>query len=155
MPSRRVFLGSMVGIASVTGGCLGNTDGPTARCSSHSERSGEHLVQAVPIGGEEGVSLAVVVSEEATRDEEINAVEVRNRDGDLVASVPLDDNRNMSDLDPSDYDKLREEGELYTVPLGPRPQHGVVTVSVVDPDGEPIDSADLRFNCYDPDGELP
>lgn len=156
MSTRRTFLGSVAGAVGVTAGCLGDgDDGPTARCSSHSEGPGGHLQQVVPIGGENGISLAVVVSEESTRSEELDVIEVRNRDGDLLASVPLDDNRSMSDLDPSDHDKLRGEGELYAVPLGARPQHGVVTVSITDPDGETLESVDLRFNCYDPDGELP
>lgn len=156
MSTRRTFLGSVAGAVGVTAGCLGaEDDGPTARCSSQSERAGEHLRQVVPIGGENEVSLAVIVSEESTRSEGLDVIEVRNADEDLLASVPLDDNRSMSDLDPSDHDKLREEGELYTVPLGTRPQHGVFTVSIVDSGGEALESVGLRFNCYDPDGELP
>lgn len=155
MPSRRDLLLGVGGLMAATAGCVGD-DGPTARCSSYSEGRGQHLRRVGPISRNEQVSLGVLVSTRATQSDEFDAVLVRDRDGDLVASVPLDENRDMSGLDPDDFGRFSAAtGELYAVPLGPRPQHAVLTVSVVGPNGDRLDTIEHRFNCYDPDGSLP
>ncbi|WP_200840270.1 hypothetical protein [Halorubrum sp. JWXQ-INN 858] len=114
------------------------------------------LIRAGTLDGDELVSLGVVVSRDAPRDDRFAAVVVRDRDGGLVADVPLRDNRDMSDLDTDVDPKFSgSDGELYAVPLGPPPQHGDVTVSVVDENGTALSTAEYRFNCYDADGNLP
>lgn len=156
MPSRRsVLVGSITAGTVALAGCLGD-DGPTAHCSSYSEiPDGEWVRDVGPVGGEREVSLGIVVSPDAPTDDAIEALHVRDVDGDLLESVPLRDNRDMSELDPADEPKFDDDGELYAVPLGPRPQHAILSIEVVDADGEVLETVDHRFNCYDPDGELP
>ena len=107
------------------------------------------------IDGDEQLALGILVDEDAPADDSIAAVVVRNRDGDLAADVPIMDNREMSDLEPDIKPYFDESGELYAVPLGPPPQHGVFDLEVVDPDGEVVQTVHYRFNCYDSDGKLP
>jgi hypothetical protein len=156
MPSRRALLAGVAGVAGLSAGCLDTGDSP-ARCSSHGEGSGtQHLRQVAPITGDETVALGIVVSEAAVSNERFDAVDVRNVDGDLMARIPLATNRGMSGLDAENHPVLRSEtGEVYAVTLGDPPVHGEVVVSLVDPEGDPITSADLRFNCYSSDGTLP
>lgn len=156
MPSRRDFLVGVAGGLSATAGCLG-TEETVARCSSRGEGSGsQHLRRIAPIRGDEGVALGILVSERAVTDETHHAVRIRDPDDDLIASIPLLDNRDMSSLDSGDYSVFgSEEGELYAVPLGPPPVHGEFTVSIVNPQNSQITSARIRFNCYAYDGGLP
>jgi hypothetical protein len=156
MPSRRELLAGAIAGVSLTAGCLGNEQ-QVARCSSRGEGdSSQHLRRVAPITGEKQVALGVLVSEQTTHQRQYHAVQVRTRDGSLVASIPLMDDRGMSRLDPDDYSIFTSEGgELYAVPLGPPPVHGDFTVSLVDPTAEPIANASIRFNCYSYDGSLP
>jgi len=81
---------------------------------------------------------------------------VRDRDGEFVVDIPLRSNRGMSDLDTDVDPKFGgSNGEPYAVPLGPPPQHGEFTVSVVDENETARSTMEYRFNCYDADGDLP
>lgn len=156
MPSRRTFI-SGIAIGSVlTAGCLGSRE-MVARCSSRGVGSGSQYLRGVaPLGGEDEIALGVMVSRGVPGNERFHAIDVRDRDGGLVASIPLMNNRAMNRLDPEDYPVLgSEEGELYAVPLGPPPVHGDFQVSLVDAAGETVAVAEIRFNCYSSDGSLP
>jgi hypothetical protein len=97
-----------------------------------------------------------MVSEAAVSNQRFDAINVRNVDGDLIARIPLETNQGMSSLDPENYPVLgSERGELYAVSLDEPPIHGEVVVSLVNPAGEQITTAQLRFNCYSEDGSLP
>ncbi len=81
---------------------------------------------------------------------------IRNRDGDMIADIPLRDNRNASEISPDIHPRYRDgEGELYAVQIGPPPQHGNFLVEIWDHEGEILDSMEFRFNCYTDDGNLP
>jgi len=161
MPStltRRSILGT-VGIC-LTGGVAGclSDDERISNCSAQGiggEDDGP-LINVGTLDGDKQVSLGIAVSQDAPRDDRFAAVVVRDRDGELVADVPLRSNRRMSDLD-TDVDPTfgGSNGELYAVPLGPPPQHGEFTVSVVDENGTARSTMEYRFNCYDADGDLP
>lgn len=102
------------------------------------------------------MSLGIMVSEAAVSNERFDAIDVRNVDGDLISRIPLATNHGMSGLDPEDYPVLgSESGELYATSLGEPPVHSEVIVSLVNPVDKPITSAELRFNCYSADGDLP
>ena len=154
--SRRDFVtGLAAGLPIAAAGCLGS-DEVIARCSSQGENPGNGpLERAKVIRGDEELALGILVDADAPTDESVDAVVVRNRDGDLVADVPIRDNRDMSDLEPDIDPSLGEDGELYAVQLGPPPQHGNFDLEVVDPEGEVVQTVGTRFNCYEPDGELP
>lgn len=156
MPSRRALLAGVTGILTVTAGC---TDGGDilARCSSRGTGSdSEHLRRVAPIRGDERVALGVLVPETAVTDDRYHPIRIEDGSEDLVASIPLVDNREMSSLDPSDVSVFTSAtGELYAVPLGPPPVHGAYTVSLVSSDGEQLASAGKGFNCYAEDGALP
>ncbi|WP_128478661.1 hypothetical protein [Halorussus pelagicus] len=156
MPSRRELLGGVAGLLTLSAGCLGAEES-VAHCSSRSNGGGnEYLRRVAPIDGDEQVSLGLLVAEEATHSEDFIAVRVEDADGSLVASVPLDENRDMSELDPEDHNIFASNtGELYAIPLGPPPQHGRFTVAAVGPDGDRLNSIEFQFNCYSPDGSLP
>jgi hypothetical protein len=155
MPSRRDFLVSASSGLVLLAGCIGGED-TIARCSSKGSTGTEHLRAIAPITGDEQVALGVVVSDSAIRSEALEAITVRDRDGELVATIPLDTNREMSRLDPEEYPVFNsEDGELYAVPLGSPPQHGEFEVSLVDPAGEPVETGEIQFNCYSYDGDMP
>lgn len=137
-------------------GCL-ERENNIARCASQGEGSeSQHLRQTVPIEGTEQVALGIIVSTETVQQDQYHAVDVRDRDGTLVTSIPLEDNREMNRLSQDDFPILSpEDGELYAVPLGPPPVHGEFTVSLVSPEGDTIAAATTRFNCYSEDGSLP
>ncbi len=59
-----------------------------------------------------------------------------------------------SQLDP-DADPALDEGELYAASLGPPPQHGSVSVEIVDDDGTVVETYTYRYNCYAYEGDLP
>jgi hypothetical protein len=140
----------------MTAGCLGR-DSNIARCASQGGGSeSEHLRQIVPIEGAEQVALGIVVSTAAVQQDQYHVVDVRNRDGELVASIPLAANRDMNRLTQDDFPVLNSaEGELYGVPLGPPPVHGEFTASLVSPEEDTIATATTRFNCYSDNGSLP
>ncbi len=140
----------------MTAGCLGR-ESNIARCASQGEGSeSQHLRQIVPIEGSEQVALGIVVSPETVQQDQYHAVDVRDRDGALVTSIPLEDNRDMNRLTQDDFPVLTsEDGELYGVPLGPPPVHGEFTASLVTPDDGTVATATIRFNCYADDGSLP
>ena len=156
MPSRREFLAGASSGLVLLSGCLGNDDS-IARCSSKGNTGGtQHLNAIAPIKGENQVALGVMVSETAISNEAFEAIVVRDRDGELVVSIPLDTNRGMSRLDPADFPVFSSEGgELYAVPLGSPPQHGSFEVSLVDPVGDPLETGEIQFNCYSYDGDIP
>lgn len=156
MPSRRTFL---IGIASGMGGiagCLGSEE-EIARCASQGAGSGStQLRKIVPITGDEQVALGIAVASEAVGEDQDNVIEVRNSDGTLITSIPLADNRDMNQLSADEYPVFSStDGELYAVPLGPPPVHGVLTASLVTSDGEQLATETIRFNCYAADGSLP
>jgi hypothetical protein len=155
MPSRRALLAGVTGIVTMTAGCTGGGD-LLARCSSRGTGSdSEHLQRVAPIRGDEHIALGVLVSETAVTDDRYHAIRIEDGSEDLVASIPLMDNRNMSGLDPSDFSVFTSAtGELYAEPLGPPPVHGAYTVSLVSSAGERLASARKRFNCYAEDGTL-
>jgi hypothetical protein len=155
MLSRRALLGGIAGGSGLVAGCLGTED--VGHCSSEGLGSGsQHLRRVAPIEGDEQVALGVLVSEEAAAGGAGRAVTIRDRDGDLVTTIPLSDNRDMSELDPDDYSIFTsEEGELYAVPLGRPPVHGEYAVALIAPNGEERATVRLRFNCYAADGTLP
>jgi len=140
----------------MTAGCLDNTEN-IARCSSEGVGSGsQHLREVALIRGDEQVALGILVSDQAVTEDRYHAVQIRNTDDGLIASVPLMDNRDMSSLDPEDYSVFGPgDGELFAVPLGPPPVHGEYIVSVSNVDGERIEAERTRFNCYAEDGALP
>lgn len=156
MPSRRKFIVSAVGGLSAAAGCLGR-ESSIARCASEGRgAASQHLRRVAPLEGADQVSLGIVVSSEAVHQEQYHSIVVRDRDGELVASIPLADNRDMNRLTPDDFPILAsEDGELYAAPLGPPPVHGEFTISVVTASGEPIATETIRFNCYSDDGSLP
>lgn len=156
MPSRRAFVGSVAAGLSLTAGCLGDSE-LIAQCASRGTGSGDQtLRKAAPIQGSEQIALGILVSEQAATDDASHAVRVRDSDDDLVASVPLMDNRDMTRLDPAEYPFFsREGGELYAVLLGRPPVHGEYTVSLVGPEGTRRSTLSLRFNCYGDDERLP
>lgn len=62
------------------------------------------------------------MSQDTPRDDRFMAIVVRERDGDLVADVPLWSNRRMSGLETDVDTKFGgSNGELYVVSLGPPP----------------------------------
>ncbi|SFC00365.1 hypothetical protein SAMN05444422_103447 [Halobiforma haloterrestris] len=154
--SRRDFVTALAaGVPIAAAGCLGS-DEAIARCSSQGANLEDGpLERAKVIRGDEELALGILVDADAPTDESADAVVVRNRDGDLVADVPIRDNREMSALEPDIDPAFDEDGELYAVRLGAPPQHGDFDLEVVDPEGEIVQSVHTRFNCYDPDGELP
>jgi hypothetical protein len=97
----------------------------------------------------------VLVSEQAVSKDTFHTVRIRNAAGDLVSSIPLMENRNMSRLETEDYDIFSDSGELYAVPLGSPPVHGEFTVAMLNSDGEQIATAQTRFNCYAKEEYLP
>ena len=102
------------------------------------------------------MALGAIVSESAVRNKVIKAITVRDRDGELVVSIPLEDNRDMNRLDPADFpDLCSEVGECYAVPLGSPPQHGEFEISLFDPGGEPVETGEIHFSCYSYDGTIP
>lgn len=116
----------------------------------------QHLRSVAPITGDERVALGILVSDHAVTQEAYHAVRIRDSDDNLVASIPLMSNREMSSLDPEDHSVFgSSRGELYAVPLGPPPVHGAYTVSLIGSDADHIATARLRFNCYAEDGRLP
>ena len=155
-PSRRKLLtGIAAGLTVTSAGCLGSDPVP-ARCSGRGDHREDGPLRRVKVvRGDEQLSLGILVDEDAPTDDSIAAVTVRDRDGDLLADVPVNDNRNMSDLEPDVDPAFSDDGELYAVVLGPPPQHGVVDVAVVDSDGEAVQSASYEYNCYRPDDGLP
>lgn len=161
MPStysrRSIVAGIAAGVAGSLAGCLGD-DSPNANCSGYGDLGEDTgpLFRVGTLTGHEQVSLGISVSADAPASDEFTSIVIRNRDGDLVADVPLRDNREMSDLEPSVKPFFdRDDAELYAVPLGPPPQHGRFTVEIVDDTDTPVSSGSYRFNCYDADGELP
>jgi len=156
--TRRKILGGIAGSAiGILTGCVG--DDPTlARCSARIEGQEEAAadIQVGRIDGDEELALGIVVPEEYPTSNEFDSIVVRNRDQDLVADIPLRDNRGMSSLDPDDYPNLpRSDGELYAVTLGPPPHHADLTIEVHNPDGGVHHTTEYRHNCYSPEGELP
>jgi hypothetical protein len=141
---------------SATAGCLGGDD-EIARCASEGESSGtDELRKIAPLTGDEQVSLGIVVSSDAVSDDQYEVIEVTSSDGTLVTSIPLGDNRDMNRLSQEDHPVLASaDGELYAVPLGPPPVHGVFTASLLTPDGDQRAAETVRFNCYSEDGSLP
>jgi len=137
-------------------GCLGD-DEFIARCSSRGRGSGsQHLRRVVPIKGETQVALGIVVSPEAAESDSYRFVEVRDRDDDLVGTIPLDDNRGMSRLDTEQFSILgSSDGEVYALPLGEPPVHGAYTVSLINDSEASVATVTKRFNCYSQDGSLP
>ncbi|WP_139172817.1 hypothetical protein [Halopelagius longus] len=102
------------------------------------------------------MALGVLVSTQAVSEDAYHAIRIRDSDGNLVSSVPLLSNRDMSGVDSEDYSVFGSgEGELYAVPLGRPPVHGEYTVALVDPDDAQIAAVRIRFNCYADDGTLP
>ncbi len=155
MPSRRDFITVAVGMMSITTGCIGG-DKYSSRCSSRGVGSdSQHLRSISLIRGDEEVSLGVLVSEQAVSEDTFHTVRIRNAAGDLISSIPLMENRNMSRLDPEDYNIFSDSGELYAVPLGSPPVHGEFTVTVLNSDDEQIATAQKRFNCYAKEEYLP
>lgn len=156
MPSRRTFLLGIAGGMSATAGCLGSEE-TVARCASEGESSGsDQLRKIAPITGEEQVSLGIVVASNAVTAEQYDIIEVESNDGTLVTSIPLADNRDMNRLSQEDYPVLASaDGELYAVPLGHPPVHGVYTASLLASDGEQRAAETVRFNCYSEEGSLP
>ncbi|AXR78092.1 hypothetical protein [Natrarchaeobaculum sulfurireducens] len=154
--SRRTFLaGLAVGFTATSAGCLGS-DPTTARCSGRGDHREDGPLRRIKVvRGDEQLSLGILVDEDAPTDDSIAAVTVRDRDGDLLADVPITDNRNMSDLEPDIDSALGDDGELYAVVLGPPAQHGVVDVAVIDSDDEIVQSVSYEYNCYRPDDGLP
>lgn len=156
MPSRRRLLAGLAAGSLALAGCLGD-DEFIARCASRGRGSGsQHLRRVVPIKGETQVALGVAVSQEAAESDSYRFVEVRDRDGDLVESIPLDDNRGMSRLDPEQFSILGpDDGEVYALPLGRPPVHGAYTVTLLNDSDESVATATMRFNCYAYEGSLP
>lgn len=140
----------------MTAGCLGSED-TVARCASQGEGSdSQQLRRIAPVEGTEQIALGIIVSTEAVEEDQYDTVEVRNSDGTLVSSIPLEENRDMNRLDQDDFPVLQStDGELYAVPLGHPPVHGEFTTSIVSSDDETIASETIRFNCYSEDGSLP
>ncbi|MDS0301351.1 hypothetical protein NDI76_21700 [Halogeometricum sp. S1BR25-6] len=155
MLSRRELLVGVAGSLSLSAGCLGEEN--IARCSSQGVGSGsQHLRRVAPIEGDEQVALGILVSDQAVTEETYHAIRVRDIDNNLITSIPLSNNRDMSGLDPEDYSIFSsEEGELYAVPLGHPPVHGEYTVSLVDSDDDVRATERLQFNCYADGGTLP
>lgn len=156
VPSRRDLIAGVAGSVSLTAGCLSN-EATLARCASRGEGGdSQHLREIAPITGDEQVSLGILVSEQAVTEETYHTVEIRDSDDHLIASIPLLDDRDMSRLEPDDHSVFgSDSGELYAVPMGPPPIHGEYSVSLVNPDGDPLTTASIRFNCYAEDGKLP
>lgn len=158
--------GLLAGIALVptaaTVGCLG--DDTLARRASFGrgidETTERHLLDVAPLRGEEQLALGILVDEDAPRDPDVAAAVVRDREGDVLADVPLRNDRDVSrladELHSLDESLLDDgDGERYAVILGPPPQHGVVEVHVVAPDGEVLDGLAFECNCYADEGHLP
>lgn len=161
MPStltrRSIFRTVGICLTGGVAGCLSD-DEPISNCSAHGiggEDDGP-LINVGALDGDEQVSLGIAVSQDAPRDDRFATVVVRDRDGELVADIPLRSNRRMSDLDTDVDPKFGgSNGELYAVPLGPPPQHGKFTVSIVDESGAALSTMEYRFNCYAANGDLP
>ena len=88
--SRRGLLAGLVaGLPVAAAGCLGSGE-RLANCSSRGEHFEDGPLDHVKtIRGDEQVALGILVDADAPADDSIDAVVVRNRDGDLVADVPL------------------------------------------------------------------
>mgnify|MGYP005855763807 CR=1 FL=1 len=157
--TRRKILGGITGSAiGILAGCLGDDpplggDPLVARCSARIEGQEEAAadIQVGRIDIDEELALGIIVPEEYPTNNEFDSIVVRNRDQDLIADIPLRDNRGMSSLDPDDYPNLpRSDGELYAVRLGQPPHHTDLTIEVHDPDGGIHHSTEYRHNCYSP-----
>lgn len=153
--ARRKFLSTvLVAVSSVIAGCF-NEDTPKARCAGTGDGDFDGPLRRVQtITGQETILLGILVDDEITEKNEHNAILVRNREDTLVAEIPLLENRGMNRLDPEDYPAFSNDGELYAVTLGPPPQHGNLTVELVDENSDVIQSVTQQFNCYSQDGEL-
>lgn len=149
---RSVVVGFGVALTGAIAGCLGD-DSPVASCSSRAGTA-DNITRVMPLQGTDQISLGIVVPENIPSDGDFTDLVVRNRDGGMVADIPLRDNRYMSETDPA-FPSSIPDGELYAVPLGPPPQHGEYSVELVDADGTVVSNATTRFNCYAWDGELP
>jgi hypothetical protein len=156
MPSRRRVLAGLAAGSMALAGCLSD-DKFIASCSSHGTGSGsQHLRRVVPLKGATQVALGIVVSEETTTSDAYRFVEIRDRDDQLVDSIPLDNNREMNRLDSEQFPILgSSDGEVYALPLGRPPVHGAYTASLINASGESVATETLRFNCYSEDGSLP
>ncbi|MFD1642467.1 hypothetical protein [Halohasta litorea] len=156
MPSRRRVLAGLAAGPAALAGCLGDDD-LIARCSSRGRGSGsQHLRGVSPIRGATQVALGIVVSSEATESDSYRFIEIRDRDDELVGSIPLDDNRDMSRLDSDQFSiSGAQNGEVYAFPLDRPPVHGAYTVSLINSSEASVATARLRFNCYSQDGSLP
>jgi hypothetical protein len=156
VPSRRELVAGVAGALAVTAGCLGDGE-LIARCSSRGVGSdSQHLRSIAPIRGDDEVALGILVSNRAITGDSYHAVRIRDADDELVRSVPLMGNREMSSLDPAEYPVFGSTGgELYAVPLGPPPVHGEYTAALISSDGEQVATASIRFNCYAEGGTLP
>ncbi len=94
--SRRWFIGAiLLGLSGILAGCLEND--PPARCSGLSEGNIDGPINHVKmLTGDEKVSLGTLVSADAPIRSEYDAIVVRDRDGGLLADVPLRRNRDKS-----------------------------------------------------------
>lgn len=150
---RNVLSTVAAGTVTAMAGCLGVFDDSevTARCSTRGTFS-ENL-RATVLDGDKQVAIAVAVEHAQGR------VTITDRNGNIVADIPLDGEHRSSSLESevksSFADDFGEEAEIYAVPIGKPPQHGIMNVSLVDQDGNTLGTNELRFNCYTPDGELP
>ena len=163
LESRRSFLTTLtIGIAGTTAGCISGVgvfgdsdDSVKADCTTEADPGGEILLDIAVLEGDEEIGIGVVVPYQVPGNDNMEAIVIQDRNEDIVADIPLRGNRDSSDVDPDISREITVDGELYTFLIGRPPQHGVLDFQVINPEGDVLDSAKFRFNCYSSDGEIP
>ncbi|WP_281195144.1 hypothetical protein [Halorubrum sp. F4] len=151
MPSRRQLLAA-VSAATVAGfaGCSGSESGGSDTVDCHTSAV-EHGEGGVLDGGAQGtvesgtVRLAVPLSVDDVRENDVDALEVYDAADDLAHVIPVS---------PADAGVMANkvgvaEGNLlYEQSLGDRPLHGRYRVAAVTETGVTVDSVTVEFNCF-------
>lgn len=160
MSSRRGLL-AIVGSAAVAGmaGCSGsassgsNTVGSfdTVDCHTSALAHGDGDVLNNGARGtveDDNVRLAVPLSVDDVRENDIDSLDVYDASGALAYTIPVA----AEDAELMANKVGVNEGQLlYEQSLGHRPFHGRYRVVAVNTDGETIDFVTIEFNCF-PDG---
>lgn len=151
MPSRRALLAT-VGSVAVAGiaGCSGSESGgsDTVDCQTSALDHGDGDVLDTGASGkvEDGeVRLAVPLSVDDVRENDLDRIEVYNAVDALAYTIPI----STGDAGLMANKVGVNEGQLrYEQSLGHRPFHGQYRVVVVNAAGETVDSVTIEFNCF-------
>lgn len=151
MPSRRRILASLGSVIAVAlAGCSGSDTRSldTTDCRGHALAHGDGDVLdggvMATIEGDD-VRLAIPLSVETVRDQDVQRVTISDVSGDLAYMIPVS---------PEDAELMANkpgvsEGQLrYEQYLGRRPFHGEYTIVAEDASETRLDSITIEFNCF-------